>query len=62
MAGSDPLIYRHPLRTEQFELKQLNGESTWGLLTRIDYSSYRIKETYEICPTHAYRPFIRIAW
>ena len=25
-AGSDPLIYRQPLRTEQYDLKQLNGK------------------------------------
>lgn len=28
-AGSDPLIYRDPLRTEQFELKQLNGKDDY---------------------------------
>lgn len=34
-SGADPLIYRKPLRTEQFDLKHLNGK----------YSSYSYTTT-----------------
>lgn len=29
--GADPLIYREPLRTEQFNWKHLNGNFLWFL-------------------------------
>ncbi|KAK2718894.1 semaphorin-1A-like isoform X2 [Artemia franciscana] len=42
---ADPLIYREPLRTDQYDLKQLNAPSFVGSLADSDYVYYFMRET-----------------
>ncbi|KAF0304248.1 Semaphorin-1A [Amphibalanus amphitrite] len=62
-AGSDPLIYRHPLRTEQFELKQLNAPSFVGSIDHGDFVYFFFRETaveYINCGKRVYSRVARV--
>ncbi|XP_043209579.1 semaphorin-1A-like isoform X3 [Amphibalanus amphitrite] len=62
-AGSDPLIYRHPLRTEQSELKQLNAPSFVGSMEYGDHVYFFFRETaveYINCGKRVYSRVARV--
>ncbi|XP_037082260.1 semaphorin-1A-like [Pollicipes pollicipes] len=62
-AGSDPLLYRHPLRTQQFELKQLNAPSFVGSMEHGDHVYFFFRETaveYINCGKRVYSRVARV--